>query len=299
MIAGDVEPADGPACAFTGRRGRGAARTCHPPEDLRRARVPRRRRMGTRARRGDALPSITSRSCAGCCSRCSRASRSARFAGWWVHAARARRPDRARTVKTTVVMSPFEAFNERPTRRAHRADDRAAVRAVAHLVVPVLPGLRAESASTCRLAHVVHPVRDRRGRRNITSAAVIHAAAVPHAGHGVADPPSLLLDLFCQHGARGGVPMQLPLVTMLLTAIGPRDADVPAAAAARRDRGSSSRHRGDHAPGDVVSAGRDGRADGAALLPEASDCRSSSRSARSKPKRRKPPNLNEGTSSHD
>ncbi len=143
--------------------------------------------------------------------------------GWWL-APRVLADLIARTVKTTVVMSPFEAFNERLKLAALIGLMISLPYVLWRIWSFVLPGLLRQerrwvvplSLASCLLF--------------ATGAWAAYAYVVPLVIHvleqfltpGMVTQMrlSLLLDFFYNMALACGVLMQLPLVTMLLTAIG-------------------------------------------------------------------------------
>ena len=143
--------------------------------------------------------------------------------GWWL-APRVLADLIARTVKTTVVMSPFEAFNERLKLAALIGLMVSLPYVLWRIWSFVLPGLLRQerrwvvplSLASCVLF--------------ATGAWAAYAYVVPLVIHvleqfltpGMVSQMrlSLLLDFFYNMALACGVLMQLPLVTMLLTAIG-------------------------------------------------------------------------------
>lgn len=145
------------------------------------------------------------------------------LAGWWL-APRVLADLIARTVQTTVVMSPFEAFNERLKLAALIGLMIALPYVLWRIWSFVLPGLLRQerrwvvplSIASCVLF--------------ATGAWAAYSYVVPLVIHvlqqfltpGMVSQIrlSLLLDFFYNMALACGVLMQLPLVTMLLTAIG-------------------------------------------------------------------------------
>ncbi|MFN8586495.1 MAG: twin-arginine translocase subunit TatC [Candidatus Eisenbacteria bacterium] len=143
--------------------------------------------------------------------------------GWWL-APRVLSDLIARTVKTTVVMSPFEAFNERLKLAALIGLMISLPYVLWRIWSFILPGLLRQerrwvvplSLASCLLF--------------ATGAWAAYAYVVPLVIHvleqfltpGMVSQMrlSLLLDFFYNMALACGVLMQLPLVTMLLTAIG-------------------------------------------------------------------------------